>query len=108
VFEQVGGFDRAPDRPCKALGDHPWQQSAVIDMRVTENDSIDLFGIESKRLMIEFLQGARALKQPAIQKNPAAGAEFEARAGYCPGGTVDGQGERHGLWQVRMPIMSKD
>ena len=89
-FQQVAGFDRAPDRPGKAFGHQPRQQAAVIDMGMAEHHRIDRLGIERQGLVVERLERAGSLKQPAIDQDAGiTRSEFKAGSGHGPGRTVN-------------------
>jgi hypothetical protein len=79
-------IDWTPEAPV-----HEQRQTArMIDMAVTENNGINLTGIEGKSLPVDRFGFMVALHQAAIEKNrETSHPENMAGAGHAPGRTVE-------------------
>ncbi len=86
---------RAEDPAAKAGGHEPRQISAVIKVRMGQDDGVDGGRVDRQRLPVAEPQVLQALKQPAIDEDtPAADLEEVLGAGHRTGGAKKGQGER--------------
>ena len=50
IFKQVAGGGGTPDRPVEPLRNEPGQQSAVVDVRVGQENTIDFTRFETEWL----------------------------------------------------------
>jgi len=81
-FEEGGGRLGAPDIAGETFRHEPWQQSAMVDMSMRQDNGIDMPRIERERAAIERLQRPGALEKTAVdEKTLSRMAEFHAGAG---------------------------
>lgn len=72
MVEKIARLPRRIDRPPETLGDQLWQEAAVVDMRVGQDDRSDFARIEQEGLAIKCFQRPGPLKQAAIDQDRAA------------------------------------
>src|SRR5262249_25603908 len=76
---------RAVDRPRETLLDEVGKVATVVDVRMAEQDSIDILGSEGKLAVAADALGAMALKKAAVQKDGTATRVHAVhRTRYCP------------------------
>jgi hypothetical protein len=93
---QLSSAGGAEDRSAKPLGDKPRQVTAVIEVRVRQNDGIDSRRVDRKRPPIPIPQLLETLKETAVDQNSAIiHVEQMLRAGDGTGGPKKRQRRRH-------------
>jgi len=75
------------------------QASRMVEMRVRERHPINFLGRVGQSPVIERLERARSLEQPAIDQQLATiMGDFDARSGDRAGGAVKAEFDRHGTF----------
>ena len=77
---QVDGGHRGVDGALETEPRKLRQQAAMVDMGVGQHDCVDICRPERERLVVQFPQGFRALKQAAVDQHGARTC-FQAEAG---------------------------
>src|SRR5690606_22559330 len=84
-FGDVGGCGPAEDRPAEAGAVQPRQVSAVVDVRVREDDGVEFPRLAEEDFVLPPGLRAAALEQAAIEENaPAVELEEVLAAGDLP------------------------
>ena len=95
--EQVGRCRCRVGRPRVAIRRQPWQQAAMVDMGVSEQDEGEFARVECQWPDIAF-HGGKTLKHPAVREKTAAGGlQQKTRSGHLPSCAVEGQVDGHGV-----------
>ncbi len=67
-FQKIGGGGCRKDLSLEAMLHKLWQQTGMVDMRMSQNDIFDICGIERKRIEIELTNRSIALEHAAIDQ----------------------------------------
>lgn len=95
--QQVGRCRCRVGRPRVAIRRQPWQQAAMVDMGVSEQDEGEFARVECQWPDIAF-HGGKTLKHPAVREKAAAvGLQQKTRSGHLPSSAVEGQVDGHGV-----------
>ncbi len=82
---KVAGRTGAMDRPLESVANEERQTARVVEMGVGQDDRIDPFRVYRELLPVAQAQLLEALKEAAIDEDPAIGDLHEVfRAGDCP------------------------
>ena len=82
--------------PTEAFAHQLRQQAAVVDMRMGQQNDVDIGGAEWKCAVVQCLQRLGALKQTAVdQQAPGRGLEQIAGAGHGAGRAAKSDGHAH-------------
>ena len=86
-----GGGD---DLSAKATFDKQWDAAAMVEMSMSEQEIVDLGGLEAERVGIFLVKLAAALEHPAVNQDAAPGTVHHmAGAGDAPIGAVEGKSQ---------------
>ena len=93
---EVAGACRAEHAALESLGDQAGQVAAVVEMRVGQDDGVDVVRVDGERLPVAEAEFLESLEEPAVDEH-AVTAEIEQvfRPGDRPGSSKKCQ-RRHG------------